>query len=31
LGAFPIQNDPKQDVLSSLVFNFALDYAIKKV
>jgi hypothetical protein len=31
-GSFPIQNGPKQgDALSSLLFNFALEYAIKKV
>jgi hypothetical protein len=30
--SFPIQNGPIQgDVLSSLFFNFALEYAIKKV
>jgi hypothetical protein len=29
---FPIQNDLKQDdALSSLLFNFALEYAIRKV
>jgi hypothetical protein len=26
-----IQNDLKQDVLSPLLFNFALEYAIRKV
>jgi hypothetical protein len=31
-GAFPIQNGLKLgDALSSLLFNFALEYAIKKV
>jgi hypothetical protein len=30
--AFPIQNSTKQgDVLSSLIFKFALEYAIRKV
>jgi len=29
--AFPIQNCLKQDVLSSFIFNFALEYTIKKV
>jgi hypothetical protein len=30
--SFPIQNGPKQgDVLSPLIFNFALEYAIRKV
>jgi hypothetical protein len=30
--SFPIQNGLKQgDALSPLLFNFALDYAIKKV
>jgi hypothetical protein len=28
---FPIQNGQKQDALSSLLFNFALEYAIRKV
>jgi hypothetical protein len=28
---FPIQNGLKQDALSPLVFNFALEYAIRKV
>jgi hypothetical protein len=29
---FPIQNDLKQgDALSSLLFNFALEYAVRKV
>jgi hypothetical protein len=28
---FPIQNGLKQDDLSSLIFNFALGYAIRKV
>jgi hypothetical protein len=28
---FPIQSDLKQDVLSPLIFNFALEYAIRKV
>jgi hypothetical protein len=27
---FPIQNGLKQDVLSPLLFNFALEYAIRK-
>jgi hypothetical protein len=31
-GAFSIQNGVKQgDVLSSLLFNFALEYAIRKI
>jgi hypothetical protein len=31
-GAFPIKNDLKQgDALSPLLFNFALEYAIRKV
>jgi hypothetical protein len=31
-GAFPIQNGPKQgDALSPLLFNFASEYAIRKV
>jgi hypothetical protein len=30
-GAFPIQNGLKQDALSPLLFNFALQYAIRKV
>jgi hypothetical protein len=29
--AFPIQNDLKQDVLLALLFNFGLEYAIRKV
>jgi hypothetical protein len=30
--SFPIQNGPKQgDALSPLLFNFALEYAIRKV
>jgi hypothetical protein len=28
---FPIQNGIKQDVLSSLLLNFTLEYAIRKV
>jgi hypothetical protein len=28
---FPVQNDLKQDALSPLLFNFALQYAIRKV
>jgi hypothetical protein len=28
---FPIQNGVKQDVLSPLLLNFALEYAIRKV
>jgi hypothetical protein len=28
---FPIQNGQKQDALSPLLFNFALEYAIRKV
>jgi hypothetical protein len=28
---FPLQNGTKQDVLSPLLFNFALEYAIRKV
>jgi hypothetical protein len=28
---FPIQNGLKQDVLSPLLFNFTLEYAIRKV
>jgi hypothetical protein len=28
---FPIQNGLKQDVLSPLLFNFALEHAIRKV
>jgi hypothetical protein len=28
---FPIQNDLKGDALSLLLFNFALEYAIRKV
>jgi hypothetical protein len=29
---FPVQNGPKQrDVLSPLLFNFALEYAIRKI
>jgi hypothetical protein len=28
---FPIQNDLKQDALLPLIFNFSLEYAIKKV
>jgi len=28
---FPIKNDPKWDALLSLLFNFALEYAIRKV
>jgi hypothetical protein len=31
-GAFPIKNDLKQgDALSPLLFNFALEYVIRKV
>jgi hypothetical protein len=31
-NSFPIQNGPKQgDALSPLLFNFALEYAIRKV
>jgi hypothetical protein len=31
-GAFPIQNGLKQgDAVSPLIFNFALEYAIRKV
>jgi hypothetical protein len=30
-GAFLIQNGLKQDALLSLLFNFALEYAIRKV
>jgi hypothetical protein len=31
-GAFPVQNGLKQgDALSSLLFNFALEYTIRKV
>jgi hypothetical protein len=31
-GMFPTQNDLKQgDALPSLLFNFALEYAIRKV
>jgi hypothetical protein len=29
--SFPIQNGLKQDALSPLLFNFALEYAIRKV
>jgi hypothetical protein len=29
-GAFTIQNSLKQDVLSPLLLNFALEYAIRK-
>jgi hypothetical protein len=29
--SFPIQNGLKQDVLSPLLFNFILEYAIRKV
>jgi hypothetical protein len=29
--SFPIQNGLKQDVLSPLLFNFALEYAIRKL
>jgi hypothetical protein len=29
--SFPIENGLKQDVLSPLLFNFALEYAIRKV
>jgi hypothetical protein len=28
---FPVQNDLKEDVLSPLFFNYALEYAIRKV
>jgi hypothetical protein len=28
---FTIQNGPKQDALSPLLFNFALEYAIRRV
>jgi hypothetical protein len=28
---FPIKNGPKHDTLTPLLFNFALEYAIKKV
>ena len=28
---FPIRNSLKQDVLSPLIFNFALEYAIRRV
>jgi hypothetical protein len=29
---FPIQNDPKQgDDLSQILFNFVLEYAIRKI
>ena len=32
MGTFPIKNDLKQeDVLSSLFFNFALVYAIRRI
>ena len=30
-GMFPITNSLKQDVLLLLLFNFALEYAIRKV
>jgi hypothetical protein len=29
--SFPIRNGLKQDALSPLLFNFALEYAIRKV
>jgi len=29
--AFSVQNDVKQDDLSPLIFNFCVEYAIKKV
>jgi len=29
--AFPIQNSVKRDVSSALLFNFVLEYAIRKV
>jgi hypothetical protein len=31
MDEFPIQNGLKQDALKLLLFNFALDYAIRKV
>jgi hypothetical protein len=30
-GSFPIKNGMKQDVLAPLLFNFALEYAIRRV
>jgi hypothetical protein len=30
-GMFPVQNGLKQDTLSPLLFNSALEYAIRKV
>jgi hypothetical protein len=30
-GTFPVQNGLKKYALSSLLFNFALEYAIRKV
>jgi hypothetical protein len=31
ISTFPLQNGLKQDVLSSLLFNFASEYAIRKI